>query len=47
MAFCPICKKKLDEHSELQDKVCNMIMIKQFANSSPGYDVQFRPFFEE
>ena len=47
MALCPICKKKLSEHSELQDKICKMIMIKQFANNSPGYDVQFRPFSEE
>jgi hypothetical protein len=46
-AICPICKKKLIEHSELQDKICKMITIKQFANNSPGFDVQFRPFFEE
>jgi len=24
-----------------------MITIKQFANNSPGFDVQFRPFFEK
>jgi hypothetical protein len=47
MASCPICKKKMSEHSELQDKICKMITIKQFANYSPGYDVQFSPFFEE
>ena len=35
------------EHSELQDKICNMIIIKQFANNCPGFDVQFRPFFEK
>jgi hypothetical protein len=46
-AACPICKKKLIEHSQLQDKICKMITIKQFANNSPGFDVQFRPFFEE
>jgi hypothetical protein len=46
-AACPICKKKLIELSELQDKICKMITIKQFANNSPGFDVQFRPFFEE
>jgi hypothetical protein len=46
-AECPICKKKLIEHSELQDKISEMITIKQFANNSPGFDVQFRPFFEE
>jgi hypothetical protein len=23
-----------------------MIIIKQFANNCPGFDVQFRPFFE-
>ena len=46
-ALCPICKNKLTEHSELQDKICNMIIIKQFANNCPGFDVQFRPFFEK
>ncbi|MGE5634403.1 MAG: hypothetical protein ACM3VV_04175 [Deltaproteobacteria bacterium] len=45
--MCPICKKKLIEHSELQDKICNMITIKQFANISQGFDIQFRPFFED
>jgi hypothetical protein len=45
--MCPICKKKLIEHSELQDKICKMITIKQFANNSPGFDVQHRPFFED
>lgn len=45
--MCPICKNKLIEHSELQDKICKMITIKQFANSSPGFDVQFRLFFED
>ena len=44
-AICPICKNRLKEHSELQDKICNMIIIKQFANNCPGFDVQFRPFF--
>jgi hypothetical protein len=24
-----------------------MIIIKQFANNCPGFDVQFRPFFEK
>ena len=43
---CPICKKKFIEHSELQDKICEMITIKQFANISPGFDVQHRPFSE-
>jgi DNA repair exonuclease SbcCD ATPase subunit len=46
-ATCPICKKKLSEHHELQDKICKMITIKEFANNSPGFDVQFRPFFKE
>ena len=41
--MCPVCKKKLAEHSELQDKICEMITIKQFANDSPGFDIQFRP----
>ena len=44
-AICPICKNKLKKHSELQDKICNMIIIKQFANNCPGFDVQYRPFF--
>jgi hypothetical protein len=46
-AMCPICKQKFIEHSELQDKICKMITIKQFANNCPGFDVQFRPFFED
>jgi hypothetical protein len=25
----------LKEHSELQDKICNMMIIKQFANNCP------------
>jgi hypothetical protein len=45
--LCPICKRKLIDHSELQDKICEMITIKQFANNSPGFEVQFRPFFED
>jgi len=24
-----------------------MITVKQFANNCPGFDVQFRPFFED
>jgi hypothetical protein len=24
-----------------------MIIIKQFVNNCPGFDVQFRPFFEK
>jgi hypothetical protein len=44
---CPICKMKLFEHSEFQDKICKMVTIKQFANNSPGFDVAFRPFFED
>lgn len=45
--ICPVCKKKLAEHSKLQDKICEMITIKQFASDSPGFDIQFRPFFKE
>jgi len=45
--MCPICKNKLIEHSELQDKTCNMIIIKQFANNSQVFDIQFRPFFKD
>ena len=44
---CPICKTKIVEHSEFQDKICRLITIKQFANNSPGFDVPFRPFFED
>ena len=44
-ATCLICKNKLKQHSELQDKICNMIIIKQFAKNCPGFDVQVRPFF--
>lgn len=46
-SLCPICKTKLIEHSEFQDKICKMITIKEFSNNSPGFDVQFRPFFED
>jgi hypothetical protein len=24
-AICPVCKNKLKEHSELQDKICNIL----------------------
>ena len=44
---CPICKRKLIEHSELQDKICKMITIKQFENICPNFDVQHIPFFED
>ena len=46
-AMCLVCKKKLAEHSELQDKICEMITIKQFAGDSPAFDIEFRPFFED
>jgi hypothetical protein len=46
-AICPVWIKKLGEHSELQAKICEMITIKEFANDSPGFDIQFRPFFED
>jgi NADH dehydrogenase/NADH:ubiquinone oxidoreductase subunit G len=45
--ICPICKQKITEHTEFQDKICKMITVKQFANNCPGFDVQFRPFFED
>jgi hypothetical protein len=45
--ICPICKIKLVEYSEFQDKICKMVPIKQFANNSPDFDVAFRPFFED
>ncbi|MFL6394985.1 MAG: hypothetical protein ACJ708_10075 [Nitrososphaeraceae archaeon] len=28
----------MKEHSELQDKICNMITVKQFANNCPGFE---------
>jgi hypothetical protein len=46
-AIYPVCKKKLAEHSGLQDKICEMITIKQFAMTSQGFDIQFRSFFED
>ena len=45
--ICPICKTKVVEHSGLQDKIYRMVAIKQFANNSPGFDVQFRPSFDD
>lgn len=45
--FCPISKKKFIEHSELQDKISNMITIKQFENNFPNFDVHERPFFDD
>jgi hypothetical protein len=41
-AICPICKNKLTEHSELQDKICNMIIIKQFANKAGSWTSRVR-----
>jgi len=43
---CPICRKKFTEHSEAQEKICKIILIKEFANNCPGYDAQFDPYFE-
>ncbi len=43
---CPICRKPFSEHSELQDKICKVITIKEFAAYCPGFDVQYRPSFE-
>ena len=43
---CPICRQKFTEHSELQDKICKIITIKEFAAYCPGFDVQFRPSFD-
>jgi hypothetical protein len=40
--MCPVCKKKLTEHSELQDKICEMITIKQFAIDQQHFNVQFK-----
>ena len=38
-------QKKFVEHSELQDKICKIITIKEFASYCPGFDVKFRPSF--
>jgi len=43
---CPICRKKFTEHSELQNKICDIITIKEFAAYCPGFEIQFRPSFE-
>jgi uncharacterized paraquat-inducible protein A len=43
-AICPICKSNLKEHSELQGKICNIIIIKQFANICPGFDSRTKLF---
>jgi tRNA U54 and U55 pseudouridine synthase Pus10 len=43
---CPICRQKFSEHSELQDKICKIITIKEFAAYCPGFDVQYRPTFD-
>ncbi|MDE1863017.1 MAG: hypothetical protein KGI33_08905 [Thaumarchaeota archaeon] len=43
---CPICRKKFSDHSELQDKICRVITVKEFAGCCPGFDVQYRPSFE-
>lgn len=43
---CPICRQKFSEHSELQDKICKIITIKEFAAYCPGFDVQYGPTFD-
>ncbi len=42
---CLVCRKKFVEHSELQDKICKIITIKEFEAYCHGFDVQFRPSF--
>gem|GEM_PF-2120851 len=34
-------------YKSIQDKICEMITIKQLASNCPDFDVQFRPFFED
>jgi len=43
---CPICRKKFEEHSEVQSKICRVITLKEFAANCPGFDIEFRPSFE-
>jgi len=43
--FCPICKTKIVEQPEFH--VGCLLTLKQFANNSPGFDIQFRPFFDD
>ncbi len=37
---CPICRQKFTEHSELQEQICRVIMIKEFSGNCPGFDVE-------
>ncbi len=39
-AKCPICRQKFTEHSELQEQICKIIMVKEFAGNCPGFDVE-------
>lgn len=44
---CPICRQKFTEHSELQWKICKVITIKEFAGNCLGFDLAYRPSFED
>jgi hypothetical protein len=37
---CPICRQKFTEHSELQEHICKIIMVKEFSGNCPGFDVE-------
>lgn len=43
---CPICRQKFIEHSELQWKICKVIIIKEFSGNCIGFDLEYRPSFE-
>jgi hypothetical protein len=30
--ICPICKQKITEHTELQDKICKMITLLTWSS---------------
>ena len=36
---CPICRRQFIEHSELQWKICKVILVKEFAGNCPGFEV--------
>ncbi len=45
---CPICKTKIVEHSEFQRQNLQDDYNKSsLQTNSPGFDVPFRPFFED
>ena len=37
---CPICRQKFTEHSDLQEKICRIILVKEFAGNCPGFELE-------